>query len=141
MPVDYPVWGRTPPSWQNPYAGGLAQQNPNNPTSQNNLAQLVLLYQSNPSSLTSQQWQQLQAAGVIPGTVPYSNAALVQPNPGSFPSVNAGVNAAAAAIAAPTSSIIGTDPASGATTILGIDWYYVAAAGLAAIYFLQRRGR
>lgn len=59
------------------YSGG--SQNPNLPTSQNNLAQLTLLYQSNPAALTQQQWNQLQAAGVIPSTVPYSDSSLVNP--------------------------------------------------------------
>ena len=59
---------------------GSGYQNPNLPTSSNNLAQLTLQYQSNPASLTPQQWQQLQAAGVIPSTIPYSDASLVNPS-------------------------------------------------------------
>jgi len=84
-----PVWTGGGGSWQNgggqyqPGGGGWrggGYPNPNNPTSENNLAQLTLQYQSNPNSLTSAQWDQLQAAGVIAGTVPYSNASLVNPS-------------------------------------------------------------
>jgi hypothetical protein len=65
-------WG---PTYTTPtYGGGV-----NNPANANNLAQLTLQYQANPASLTAQQWQQLQAAGAIPSTVPYSNAGLVNP--------------------------------------------------------------
>ena len=53
------------------YAGNPAQ------TSQTNLAQLTLLYQENPSLLSPTQWQQLQAAGVIPSTVPYGDSSLI----------------------------------------------------------------
>jgi hypothetical protein len=97
------TWGGNPPGWQgkgsspiqtgggywaSQQGGGQGQQGgwggnggwaSDNPANSNNLAQLTLQYQSNPSSLTAQQWAQLQAAGVIPSTVPYSNASLVNP--------------------------------------------------------------
>jgi hypothetical protein len=123
----------------------------NNPSSQNNLALLAEQYNSNPSSLTPQQWSQLQAAGVIPGTVPYSNSQYVNPS-GSSSALSAsgaidpltGVpyasEVAAAAVPA-TSSFLGTDPTTGATTILGIDWYWLAG-GLALVYmFTMKKGR
>jgi hypothetical protein len=129
--------------------------NPNNPTSQNNLAQLVLLYQSNPSSLTQAQWQQLQAAGVIPSTVPYSNAALVNPQASSatgagaidpatgipYATELATAEAGDTTATAATSSIFGVDPANGASTIFGIDWYYVVGGGVLAYALFSKSGR
>jgi hypothetical protein len=41
------------------------------------MAQLIQQYNSNPASLTPEQWAQLQQAGVIPSTLPYSSASLV----------------------------------------------------------------
>jgi hypothetical protein len=72
------AWAGNPGGWGNgsQYTPGYA--NPL-PTSQNNLAQLTLQYQNNPASLTAAQWSQLQAAGVIPSTVPYSDASLINP--------------------------------------------------------------
>jgi hypothetical protein len=55
------------------------------------MAQLIQQYNSNPTSLTPQQWAQLQQAGVIPSTLPYSSASLVptSSNAGTAP-VSAG---------------------------------------------------
>jgi hypothetical protein len=154
-----PAWGSNPQQWGPGYSGGsyvsTGYQNPNLPTSQNNLAQLTLLYQSNPSSLTPGQWQQLQTAGVMPATVPYSNAALVNPsgttaasgidpNTGMpYASELAAAQAAAAGTSALTtsSSVLGVDPTSGATTIFGIDWYWVAAGGFLVLYLMSGKRR
>jgi hypothetical protein len=114
----------------------------NSPTAENNLAQLTLLYQSNPASLTAQQWQQLQAAGVIPSTVPYADASLTDSS-SSDAALLAQEEAAAAAVtptaAASSSSVLGVDPTNGATTIFGVDWYYVAAFGVFAAYLMTRK--
>jgi len=151
-------WGGNPPQaggWPGSgYGGGYgysSYQNPNNPTSQNNLAQLAELYNSNPSSLTQQQWQQLQAAGVIAPTVPYSNASLVSgtssaidPATGiSYATELAEMQASGlttTTTAASASSIMGIDPTNGATTIFGIDWYYLAA-GLVLVYVMTGKRR
>ena len=140
-------WGGNPPQ----AGGGSYYQSGYGSGSQNNLAQLLLLYQSNPSSLTSAQWQQLQAAGAIPGTVPYSNASLVNPSTSSnaidpttgipyateLAETQAGLTTTTAA--ASTSSIMGVDPTTGATTIFGIDWYYLAAAAALAYVMTGKR--
>lgn len=138
----YPVpWGGNPSAWSG-YAGA------NQPSSPGNLALTTQQYYSNPASLTPQQWSQLQAAGVIPGTVPYSNSALVSPS--GAPSTSGAIDPAtglpyaqelAAAQVSPSSSIIGTDPTTGATTILGIDWYWLAGLAVVAYAFLGKRGR
>lgn len=171
-----PAWGSNPPSatggttpaklqngqnwWQSqqqPTYGGNPQQPgfptaSDNPASSNNLATLVLQYQSNPSSLTQQQWQQLQAAGVIPSTVPYSNAGLVNPTASSTAASSDAIDpttgvpyatelaAAQAGLTATTSSsVIGTDPTNGATTIFGVDWYYLAAGAVLLYMFMGKR--
>ena len=145
-------WGGTPPQATGGSFYGSGYQSPNNPTTQNNLAQLYQLYLSNPSSLTAPQWSQLQAAGVIPSTVPYSNAPLV--NPAGSLSTSTAIDPAtgvpyatelAAAQAAATtgsaSSVIGTDPTTGATTVFGIDWYWLAAGGLVLMYVMSGKRR
>jgi hypothetical protein len=145
-----------PPGWGGGYSGGgysgggygwsTASDNPSSP---NNLAQLLLQYQSNPSSLTAQQWQQLQAAGAIPATNPYSNASLTQSSSGMSASgidpatgVSYATELAAAQAASSTassSSVIGTDPTTGATTILGIDWYWLAGGAVLLFLFTGKR--
>jgi hypothetical protein len=138
-------WGGNPSTYGWPQYGGSSQyQGANNPTSQNNLAQLTLLYQSNPASLTSQQWSQLQAAGVISGSTPYSDASLVNPQSSAATLLEQEEAAAAAdtttaTTATTTSSILGVDPANGATTIFGLDWYYVAGFGLIAAWLLTKK--
>jgi hypothetical protein len=153
-------WGANPPGgvWGSRSVYGSSSSygpNPNNPSSQNNLAMLTQQYYSNPASLTALQWQQLQAAGVIPGTVPYSNAGLVNPSASlSMPSSAGAIDPATglpyaqelaaqqAALTTPAaSSVIGTDPTTGSTTIFGVDWYWlVAAVGLVYV-FSGKRGR
>jgi hypothetical protein len=138
-----------------PYAYGGGSYVSNNPSSQNNLAQLTLQYQSNPASLTQLQWQQLQAAGVIPQTTPYSDAAYVTPSSSNSSAIDpatgvpyatelaqaqAAGTAAATTTAAASSSVIGTDPTTGATTIFGIDWYWLAG-GLALLYVFTGKRR
>ena len=73
------------------------------------------------------------------GTVPYGDASLIAGST-SLTTESAPV-AAAAPTAATSTSFLGTDPTNGATTILGIDWYWLAA-GLGLIFvFTQKRGR
>ena len=153
-----PVSNPPAQQWGSGYGWGSqfsnSGQNPNLPTTQNNLAQLTLLYQSNPASLTAQQWAQLQAAGVIASTVPYSDASLVTPSgalasPGSsaidpatgVPYATELAAAQSGATSSAASSVIGYDPTTGSTTIFGVDWYWIAG-GLAAVLLLsQKRGR
>jgi hypothetical protein len=90
---------------------------------------------------------------VIPGTVPYSNASLVNPNGSATSSAidpATGVPyatelaeaqaAATTTTAAASSSVIGTDPTTGATTIFGIDWYWLAG-GLVVLYMFTGKRR
>jgi hypothetical protein len=54
----------------------------------------------------------------------------------------AAATAAAATTTTATSSIFGTDPSNGASTIFGIDWYYVVGGGVLAYALLfTKRGR
>jgi hypothetical protein len=87
---------------------------------------------------------------VIPGTVPYSSAALVNPTgatSGSAIDPATGIPyatelaAQTAAAAAPASSVMGVDPVTGATTIFGVDWYYLAGAAVLLFVVMQKRGR
>lgn len=157
-----PIWNPSPGGSYYGNGGGYGRGNPwqggqgsgyasNNPSSSNNLALLAEQYNSNPSSLTQQQWQQLQAAGVIPQTSPYSNASLVstgssaidpatgQTYASELAAAQAAATASTSTIAA-SSSIIGTDPTTGATTIFGVDWYWIAAAlGLVYVFTGKRR--
>jgi len=124
--------------------GGSQYIGASNPTSQNNLAQLTLLYQANPSSLTAQQWSQLQAAGVISPTVPYSNASLVNPNSSSYSSELAAEEAAAAAAA--TTSTTTTAATPGLSTTLetdysGIPLYAWLGGGVLLIYLFMGKRR
>ena len=162
MVSDSPAWNINPPR-ATPYSpappgmswgGGSSYSgytSPNNPTNPNNLAQLTLQYQSNPASLTAAQWQQLQAAGAIPATVPYANASLVNPlSASNYAGSSSGIDpatgvaystelAAAQTGVASTSTILGTDPVTGSTTILGIDWYWLAAAAVGLYFFTGKR--
>ncbi len=70
-----PQWGpdANQQDWQqNNWSNGGQNQNGGL-----NLAQLQSIAQTNPSSLTAQQWAQLQQAGTIPSTLPYSSASLL----------------------------------------------------------------
>jgi hypothetical protein len=140
-----PTWGAPAPvsTW------GPVYQTPgysaaNNPANANNLAQLTLQYQTNPASLTAQQWQQLQAAGVIPSTIPYSNAGLVNPLQASSGStVSSGIDPATgvpyatelaeaqAGVSASSTSSIGTDLS---TTYAGLP-LYLWLGGAVLLYF------
>jgi hypothetical protein len=146
------------PSYPQPIYGGSYYNYggaSNNPSSANNLALLTQQYYSNPSSLTQAQWSQLQAAGVIPGTAPYADAAYANPassissssaiDPATGQTYASELAAAQAAAAAETttpssSSVIGTDPTNGATTIFGVDWYWLAG-GLVLLYVFTGKRR
>lgn len=159
-----PGWGTTGPSswggkggwggpnngsgWGGPGGGRGSQygygsqygqygQNPNNPNSQNNLAQLTLLYQQNPSALTQQQWQQLQAAGVIPSTVPYSDASLV--NPAASTSTAATGTTAPATTTAATGTTFAAELES---SFAGIPvWMWLLGGGVLVFVLTSRGGR
>jgi hypothetical protein len=59
---------------QNSQYGPVSSQN-----NQQNLALAQQVLATNPSSLTPQQWSQLQSAGLVPSTLPYSSAASLSP--------------------------------------------------------------
>ena len=142
-PTTYsPVWGA---GYQPPRTYPM-----NNGT---NLAQLQALAQSNPAALTPSQVQQLQAAGTLPGTLPAANSSLISTGSGAidpatgqtYASELASAQATLATATTPTtnplSAVIGTDPTTGATTVFGVDWYWLAGAAVAAYVLLGRRGR
>jgi hypothetical protein len=169
-PTVRPVGPAQPvPVWSAGYAGGVTQSGAWGPGSQwggwnnnaqsrtvsvdgLNLAQMQQVLQSNPSALTPAQIQALQAAGTVPGTLPGTSASLVNSTGGaidpatgqSYASEVAAANAAAASAsssATASGSILGTDPTTGATTIFGVDWYYVAAVAALGVYMLTGRRR
>ena len=120
------------------YAGNPAQ------TSQTNLAQLTLLYQTNPSLLTQAQWQQLQAAGVIPSTVPYGDSSLITGTATSS-TTDSGIDPATgvpyatelAEAEAGSSSSIGTTLS---TAYAGVP-LYAWLGGAVVLYFLMSGGK
>ena len=111
-----------------------------------NLAQLQALYQSNPSSLSPAQLQQLQTAGTIAGTVPSSSSSLLTPTSGGAIDPATGVPyatelaTAQAAVATPAS---GTDIG----TMLETDYYglpliaWLGIGGAAFVLLSRKRGR
>jgi hypothetical protein len=132
------TWGSTPNYPGQPiYSGGGSYVNTQSASS-TNLAQLTLLYQENPSSLTAAQWSQLQAAGIIPETVPYGDASLIS---GASAAALATAPTTDTTTAAATSTILGTDPTNGATTIFGIDWYWLAGGGVVLALLFRKKGR
>lgn len=70
-----PPWGGWNPSYGSGSSSGISAQQ---------LAQLIQIYQTNPTALTQSQWSQLQAAGIIPSTLPYSSASLIAPTTGTL---------------------------------------------------------
>jgi len=125
--------------------GGNGGWTSDNPSSQNNLAQLLLQYQSNPSSLTAQQWAQLQAAGVIPSTVPYSNASLVNPTSVSSSAIDPATGvpystelAEAQELSATTASTSGISTAL-STLYAGIPLYIWLGGGALLFIVLSKR--
>jgi hypothetical protein len=137
------------PAWGSGYQPSGPYQVPAQPSGSLNLAQLQQLAQSNPSALTPSQIQQLEAAGTIAGTVPPTSAGLINstnsaidPATGqTYASELAMAQAAATLPATASSSVMGVDPTTGATTIFGVDWYWLAAAAVGVFLFTQQRGR
>ena len=127
--------------------GGNGGWSSDNPSSSNNLAQLVLQYQANPSSLTEQQWQQLQAAGVIPSTVPYSNASLINSGASSSSAIDpaTGQTYASELAAAQAAAAAGTTASSGISTALSTPYagipLYVWLGGGALLFILLSKRR
>jgi hypothetical protein len=95
------------------------------------LAAAQLLLQTNPGALTPLQWQMLQQAGLLAGTLPYSSAGAVTTSNGTTPASTA---------PAPSSSID-----IGAT--LNADyagmplWAWIAASMGAYFLFFKQGGR
>ena len=129
-----PPWG----GWNKSYSGGMSTQA---------LAQLIQIYNTNPTALSPAQWSQLQQAGIIPSTLPYSSASLVQTT--SAPTVAASSVVDPQCVAAgmtggpypnciPLASATGTDFFSTQYgPLTGLEWVGVAVAA----YFLLMKGR
>ena len=139
------------PPWQNGgYGGGNGWSATGSPydsqPSSNSLATAQALLASNPSLLTPQQWSQLQAAGLVAGTLPYSSAGLVTPTAGTSVDSSAidpatGVAYAtelAAAQAGTSSTDIGTTLSQ---TVLGLPLYLWLVIGGGAVLLMNRGGR
>jgi hypothetical protein len=113
--------------------------------SSNSLATAQALLASNPSLLTPQQWSQLQAAGLVAGTLPYSSAGLVTTTAGTSVDSSAidpatGIPYAtelAAAQAGTSSTDIGTTLSE---TVLGLPLYLWLVIGGGAVLLMSRSG-
>lgn len=112
-----------------------------------NLAQLQQLYQTNPSALTPQQIQALQAAGTIAGTVPNTSGSLLTSSSAASNAIDPATGqtyaselAAAQAAAAGTSSTssIGTTLDS---TYAGLPLYLWLLIGGAGVFLLTGKRR
>lgn len=135
-----PTWGANPPRW----TGGWGV---NAPTTGTSLATAQALLQSNPALLTASQWAQLQQAGLVASTVPYSSAGQV---PGSSSGIDpatgqtyaselAAAQAGAAAAAVPaTGTDIGTMLS---TPYAGLPLYLWLAIGGGAFFVFSKKGR
>ena len=145
-PIQAP-WRGSPPR----YGGWTAGDSPYGSTPQNptgvSLATAQALLQSNPSLLTSAQWQQLQQAGLVANTVPYSSASQVpstssaiDPATGVPYATELATAQAGTAAAAPTT---GTDIGTMlGTTYAGLPLYLWLLIGGGGAYFMsQKRGR
>ena len=157
VPVRTPVWGggsgiapawgsQGPSTWSaanSPY-GSTAQ----NPTNSQALAAAQALLATNPSLLSPQQFQMLQAAGLVSNTLPYSSVSQITPTTpltSSTAAVNdpncvaAGCtggpypNCTCAAAAATSSFDLGT---ALSTTYAGLPLYLWLAGGL-GVYLLM----
>lgn len=126
VPVTRPVWGSDPPRYNGPISNMS-----NGYGTQGALAAAQLLLQTNPGALTPLQWQMLQQAGLLAGTLPYSSAGAVTTSNGTTPASTA---------PAPSSSID-----IGAT--LNADyagmplWAWIAASMGAYFLFFKQGGR
>jgi hypothetical protein len=115
--------------------------------SSNSLATAQALLASNPSLLTPQQWSQLQAAGLVSGTLPYSSAGLVTATAGTSVDASSAIDPAtgvpyatelAAAQAGTSSTGIGTTLTE---TVLGLPLYLWLVIGGGAVLLMSRGGR
>lgn len=90
---------------------------------------LVQQLQNNPGSLTPAQWAQLQAAGMVAGTLPYSSASQL-PTPGTGGAVDPSTLAAPSASTDAFSTMYGPLPL----------WGWLAVAG-GAYFVFAKKGR
>jgi hypothetical protein len=125
------VYGQTLPTTQGWSRGRWNANNPNSaaygPNGGMNLAQLQALYQTNPSALTPAQLAQLQTAGTVANTLPYSDLTQL---PASGATV---VSTVAPATTATASALSLTDPTTW-------PWYMWAAIAVGA-YFIFSGGK
>jgi hypothetical protein len=115
-----------------PGSGWSPRYRPSSPGISQNalLAQAMSVYNQNPGNLTANQWSQLQAAGVIPSTLPYSSAGQLA--------------TAAAAPAAATTTTTTTDLGTEISDFFSsIPWWGYAIAGVGAyfLFFSGKKGR
>ena len=146
-----PAWGGQGPStWSagsSPY-GSTAQ----NPTNSQALAAAQALLATNPSLLSQQQFQMLQAAGLVSNTLPYSSVSQITPTT-PLTSSTAAVNdpncVAAGCTGGPYPNCVCPATASStdigtvlSTTYAGLPLYLWLAIGGGALFFLtQKSGR
>jgi hypothetical protein len=117
------------------------------------LQQLLQIYNTNPSALTAAQWTELQQAGVIPSTLPYSSASLL-PTSGSAvaagnPLSSAGSDPQCLALGMAGGPYPNCSPATAAVPtdffstqygpLTGLEW--VLVGGGAYFLFFRKKGR
>lgn len=109
------------------------------------LAQMIQIYQTNPSALTASQWATLQQAGIIPSTLPYASASAVATTVNTTaPAVDDPNCVAAGCTGGPYPNCTCVASAATASTdffstqygpLTGIEWLAVAVGG----YLLSKR--
>jgi len=129
--ISLPIFRLLPPAGGPGVPAWWFNQSSNLP-SRSNLTVLAQMYATNPASLTADQWAQLQAAGLIPQTLPYSQASVVQ----------AGATTAAPAPDPSTLATGSTDIGSTLSQNYGglALWQWLAIGGAAYLIF-GRKGR
>jgi hypothetical protein len=113
------------------------------------LQNAIQLLASNPASLSPAQFQLLQANGYIASTLPYSSLNQVAPQgdngaglmADSQSALTPAVDSSIVPMSSLGSSIFGTDAVNGATTVFGVDWYWLAGLGVGAYLLFKKKGR
>lgn len=147
-----PTWGPNPPmsifpggygpTWT--AAGSPYGSTPAPVRGGASLSTAMALYQSNPSLLTQAQWTQLQQAGVVAGTVPYSSAGqtsgsgAIDPATGQTYASELAAAQAGSATAVTSSSDIGTTLDA---TYAGLPLYLWLIIGAGGLYLFTKKGR
>lgn len=131
-----PVLYNQSPSGSQPTTVRAVVTRPQVPSANALLASAMAIYNTNPAALSQNQWSQLQAAGVIPSTLPYSSASQL-PNAAS-------AAAATTTTTATTATDLGTEISvwlTQSTIFPPLPDSVIYGGGALAIYFLLFSGK